>query len=217
MDKESKITIYPSELHTFAYCPRLYFFNIYTPVERPLTQRIRLLLGRVYHYLKGLLASRKGYRVEQTVSTELGSILLRGRPDAYREDDSSVEIVERKSGRGPREGVWLSDMLQVTAYGVMLKGSRDHVVLKVEYRTGTRQSVLDSDKVAYLYKALDDIVLVKKYGIVPYANRSPKRCSKCPYREICEELDKQLYDEDLYEPGAFVAEKGVDKSFRDLA
>lgn len=211
------VVIYPSEIHHFAYCPRQYFFSLYLPQPRPLAERLRLLLGRLYHALLRIPARLRGYRSEETLEARLGGIILRGRPDSYRKQDDTVEIVERKSGRGPRRGVWLSDMLQVTAYGVMLRGESERIVLRVEYRGGrSRSSELDSEKVAILASIVDDIVLVKKHGIVPYANRSPRRCARCPYRSLCEELDRQLDpgDGSLYEPGSQVARRAVDVSFK---
>ena len=77
-------------------------------------------------------------------------------------------------------------------------------------------ATLDSEKVALLISIIDDIVLVKKYGIVPYANRSPRRCARCPYRSLCEELDRELDpgDDSLYEPGSQVAQSAIDNSFK---
>ncbi len=213
MDKEEKLVVFPSEIHKFAYCPRQYFFSLYIPMKPPLLRRLRMLLGTLYHMIKGWVSARKGYRVEERVEKDLGRIRLRGRPDSYRREDGRLEIIERKSGAGPRKGVWMSDMLQVTAYGLMLHSGEDEVILKVEYRSARRISRLDSDKIALLTRIIDDIVLVKKYGIVPYANKSPKRCAKCPYRALCEELDRALPAEELYEPGRIVAEKRIDTSF----
>ena len=221
MDQESRerrpIIVYPSEIHHFAYCPRQYFFSLYLPQPRPLGVKIRLLLGRIYHALLRIPASLRGYRSEETLETRLGDVILRGRPDSYKKQDDVVEIVERKSGRGPRRGVWLSDMLQVTAYGIILRNKGEKIILKIEYRGGkSRSSTLDSRKVTSLISIIDDIVLVKKYGIVPYANRSPRRCVRCPYRSLCEELDRELDpgDGSLYEPGSQVGRGAVDESFR---
>ena len=90
------------------------------------------------------------------------------------------------------------------------------MLLTVEYRSGPRTAELTSERLALLVKAIDEIVMVKVYGIVPYANRSPARCSKCPYRSLCEALDRELDpgDGSLYEPGRWVAERKIDLGFR---
>jgi CRISPR/Cas system-associated exonuclease Cas4 (RecB family) len=109
-------------------------------------------------------------------------------------------------------------MLQAAAYGLILRREEETVILRVEYRRGSRRSMLDSEKVSWLLKVIDDIVLVKKYGIVPYAKRSPRRCAKCPFREVCEKLDNLLSPperEELYEPGHYLGDMGVDESFKE--
>ena len=210
--------IFPSEIHSFAYCPRKYFFQTYLEAKPGLRQRVRMLLGTIYHAIKAFISRRRGYTVETRVERRLGNIVIRGRPDAYRVGENGVvEIVERKSGKGPRKGVWISDMLQVSAYGLVLSGKGERVLLRVEYRSGSRISELDTSKVAFLMDVIRDLVLVKKYGIVPAASRTEAKCSKCPFREVCEELDKVLWSEDLYEPGKNIVETRVDTSFREEA
>ena len=215
MGEESKpVVVYPSEIHKYAYCPRQYFFSLYMPLPAPLHRRIRMLLGRLYHAILGWISRLRGYTTEEHIERKIGNVILRGRPDAYKRSGDVLEIIERKSGRGPKKGVWLSDMLQASAYGFMLRSGRERVILRVEYRSGSRLSELDSDKIGLLFKIIDEIVMVKKYGIVPHPNRSPKRCAVCPYRDVCEELDRVLASEDLYEPGAEISGRATDLSFR---
>jgi len=216
MDKSSEpVVVYPSEIHKFAYCPRQYFFTLYLPQPVPLSRRLRMLLGTIYHIVKAWLSKRKGYAAEERVEKRVGAVLIRGRPDAYRVSEGTIEIVERKSGKGPRRGVWISDALQATAYGFVLYRGTERVLLRVEYRSGSRVGVLDSEKIGLLLRVIDEIVLVKRHGIVPYANRSPARCAKCPYRDLCEELDRELSAENLYEPGSWLSGFPVDRSFAE--
>ncbi len=214
-NKEDIIIVYPSEIHSFAYCPRKYFFSLYMPAIPPFTTRLRMFLGTLFHLIKGVFSKMKGYKIEERIEYSLGNVKLRGRPDAFRKNGTQLEIIERKSGKGPRKGVWLSDSLQVTAYGLMLKGEHEDVLLKVEYRRASRISKLDSEKIGLLMRVLDDIVLVKKHGIVPYADKKPSKCLKCPFKEICDLLDemKDPEGEEIYEPGSYIAEKRVDTSF----
>ncbi|MCE4609858.1 MAG: CRISPR-associated protein Cas4 [Desulfurococcales archaeon] len=215
-NKEDLITIFPSEIHTFAYCPRKYFFSIHIPYKHPLSARVRMFMGTIFHLIKGFFSKRKGYSVEEKIEYRVGNVKLRGRPDAYRVTGNSIEIIERKSGKGPRKGVWLSDSLQATAYGLMLRRNNERVVLRIEYRTAKRISELDSEKIGLLFRVIDDIVLVKKYGIVPYGDRRPAKCSKCPFKELCEALERFEQDigiENMYQPGEYIKEKRIDLSF----
>ncbi len=212
---EDRIVVWPSEAHTFAYCPRLYFFELYLGRERSLWERFRLLIGRVYHYLLGLGDRVRGRRVEEPFEARLGAVTIRGRPDAFEVSEDHLLIVERKSSKPPRKGAWTSDAVQASIYALILSRMYGHpqARIRVEYPGARRESNLDSDKVALVTRLLDDIVLVKYFGIVPKALRSPRKCGKCPFREVCEELDRKLDAEDLYEPGSWLEGRYVDETF----
>ncbi len=201
-ERDGSVVVTPSELRTFIYCPRLYFFERHLGRERGLRERLRLLLGRLFHALKGSLDRLRGYRVEEPFEAELGGVVLRGRPDSYRLDGDVLVVVERKSGRAPRRGVWESDLVQAAAYALGLRASGraswSNARLVLEYRDARREVELGSEVVALLLRAIDDLILVKEYGIVPAARRSRGRCSRCPFRLLCEELDRAL---PLPEPG----------------
>ncbi len=208
-----KIVVRPSEIHEFVYCPRLFFFDTHLGRERTLRERLRLLLGRLYHALLGLPDRLRGRIVEETLEVDLGRVIIRGRPDAYSIEDGLARVVERKSSRPPRRGVWSSDSAQALTYAFML--ARLHGVeaeASVEYPTRRARARLDEEKVYYILRLIDDIVLVKAYGIVPKALRSPGKCARCPFREVCEALDEDL-DVDVYEPGEWLEGKVVDESF----
>ncbi len=218
MEREKIITVYPSEIHEYVYCPRMLFFTHYIGRRRTLRERIRLLLGRLFHLFKSIPDRMRGYHLEEGLQVELGGgVRLRGRPDSYTVDNGEALVIERKSGRGPRRGAWLSDSSQAAAYGFMI--SRRFQVartrLRVEYLAGARESLLDEDKIAQILRIVDEIVLVKRWGIVPYANRTKAKCGKCPFKNLCLEVDEMLAVEgDLYEPGEWLAGRHVDESFQ---
>ncbi len=208
-----KIVVRPSEIHEFVYCPRLFFFDYYLGRERRLGERLRLLLGRLYHALLGLPDRIRGRLVEDTLEVDLGKVVIRGRPDAYSLGDDRALVVERKSSKPPRRGVWSSDSAQALTYAFML--ARLHgveVEASVEYPTRKARTRLDEEKINLIMKIIDDIVLVKAYGIVPKALRSPGKCGRCPFRDICEALDRGL-DVEVYEPGDWLEGRVVDESF----
>ena len=211
-----RITVYPSELHEYAYCPRYYFFHVHIGRKLTLKARFRMLLGRLFHWSKSIPDRLKGRRVEDTIEVAIGSgIVLRGRPDSYEVGDEGVLVIERKSGRGPRKGVWVSDSSQASAYAFMLARLLGvaNARIKVEYATKSRSSSLDEDKITRLLKIIDEIILVREYGIVPYPKRSSRKCAKCPFKDICEEIDHEKI-EDLYEPGAWLKEIDIDETFK---
>ncbi|MEB3806892.1 MAG: CRISPR-associated protein Cas4 [Desulfurococcales archaeon] len=218
MKNSRRIIVYPSELHEYAYCPRFYFFSVHMGRSFTLAERIRLWIGRMLHWIKGLPDRAKGRILEERIEVEVGSnIVLRGRPDSYEVRGDDLVVIERKSGRGPSKGVWVSDSAQASAYAFMLTRllNAKNALIKIEYLSRSRSSTLDEEKVSRLLKLIDEVVLVREHGIVPYAKRSARKCAKCPFRELCYKLDEGLegLDAELYEPGRWLAEVPIDDSF----
>lgn len=202
----------PSEVHKFVFCPRQYFFELHLPRRRGLREALRLLLGRLFHVAKGLSSRMSGYSVERRVETLIGNVRLVGRADAVKREDGVVEVIERKSGRAPRRGAWASDVLQAAIYALILirEEGASEARIKIEYRDKAHSYVLDEDLAAMASRVLDDLILVKYYGIVPYPRRGPKRCASCPFRDVCEKLDEKLKPPgDIVEPGSWLEGIGL--------
>ncbi len=204
---KDKAIIHPSELHSYFYCPRVYFFETHMKKKRGFLKRIRLLLGSIFHYTFRLRDIIKHYSYEIPVETDLGNVIIRGRPDAFKIEENSAYIIERKSSKPPYKGAWISDIMQAAAYGVILIREKDLKNAKIEIRYPNKSRVFDlnSELTSMLFKALDEMILIKYYNILPYAKRG-NRCNKCPYRNECFSLDDELenYINDLIEPGKWV-------------
>ncbi len=204
----------PSSLRTYVYCPRLYFFESHVRRERGLLERLRLALGRLYHVLAGIVDMARGRVVEEPLEARLGDYVFVGRPDAWRVEEGRLVVTERKSGRGPRRGVWLSDAAQAAAYAFMLLRSRvrgaNEATLEVGYAFGgVRRLRLTEDLVDIVLRAAGEMRMVRE-GVVPYAYRVEAKCSICPYRVPCEELDRSLAppeEGEIYEPGSWLASR----------
>ncbi len=150
------------------------------------------------------------------METVIGNVRLRGRPDSYKIIDDKLVIVERKSSRKPKQGAWISDLMQATAYSIILLNRNKERVrdieLEMHYRGGIHKYRVDTDSIHMLLKILDDIIEVKKHGILPVALRSERKCNKCPFREVCYMIDSSnpVNTEELYETGFWlVNEKRV--------
>ncbi len=212
-----RIVVYPSELHEYAYCPRYYFFHTHIGRKPTLREKIRMFIGKLFHFVKGVPDLLRGRRVEETIEVSIGSgVVLRGRPDSYEvRTDREVLVIERKSGRGPKKGVWVSDSSQASAYAFMLARllGVSNASIRIEYATKSRSSKLDEEKITRLLKLIDEIILVREHGIVPYPKRGPRKCARCPFKDICDELDREEIEE-LYEPGYWLKEINIDETFR---
>ncbi len=220
-----RITVYPSEVHEYAYCPRHYFFTLYTKPPRSLIERLRLLAGRLFHAFLGVGDRLRGYRVEETVEAEIGGVRLRGRPDSYSIDGDELTVIERKSGRRPRRGVWASDAMQATAYTVILGSGRGvrRARIIVHYRDGRRVIDVNEDHVTSLLRIVDEIAMVKGYGVMPATVPGSLKCARCKFRDVCSIAEEAVGDHRdlLEEPGAWLRSVRVvdarDASSEDIA
>lgn len=199
-------------MRKIGYCPRLLFFETHLPRRRGLLERLRLLVGRAYHAILSIPSRLRGFKVEEPLEARFGNVLLRGRSDALLVANRVARVIERKSGKAPRGGAWLSDLIQAAAYGLIAvkRGMAENVILEVRYRDGGYSYTLDRVTAAAVLQAIDDAVMIKYWGIVGYPRRSERRCSRCPYRSICWELDERLKppgDGEIYEPGSWIEEE----------
>ncbi|MEM2629305.1 MAG: CRISPR-associated protein Cas4 [Acidilobaceae archaeon] len=201
-----KPVITPSEVRTYTYCPRLYFFEVHVKLGKPLKSKIRMLLGRILHYFREIIARLRGFTVEELIEVDIGPYIMRGKPDYYRVEDGEVFIVEVKSSRGPHTGAWFSDYMQGVAYGFILSRVRRNireVNVEIKYMRSTARIKVNSEHIALLARILDEINIIKVHGILPYPNRSQAKCNRCIYRDICFKLDEYL-EVNIEEPGSWI-------------
>ncbi|MGC9134456.1 CRISPR-associated protein Cas4 [Caldisphaera sp.] len=204
---KTKAVIHPSELHSYFYCPRVYFFETHIRKRKSIATRIRLFFGSIFHYAFRLRDIIKKYSYEIPIETDLGNLIIRGRPDAFKIDKSSAYVIERKSSKPPYKGAWISDIMQAAAYSIILIREKNLKEAKIEIRYPNKSKVfdLDTELVSMLMKALDEMLLVKYSNILPYAKRG-NRCNSCPYKQECFSLDEGLEPDkqELFEPGSWI-------------
>jgi len=196
--------IRPSDLHTFGYCPRLAFFELYMPRRRGLLESLRLALGSLFHVLFHLRDRLTGFASEKNLTLKLNeNVTIVGRADALKLSGGSAYIIERKSSRPPRRGAWVSDVIQASTYGIVVARSLgiSDITVEIRYPTTSRIFKLDSRLTSMALRAIDDYILVKRHGILPAAKRG-RRCLTCPYRDQCFSLDEPSVQ--LEEPGSWL-------------
>ncbi len=200
----SKPVVRASEIRLYTYCPRLYFFETHVKARKPFKILVRMLLGKLLHLVQGVLAKLRGYRVEELLEADVGGVRLIGRPDYYVARGSTAVVIEFKSGYGPRNGAWLSDVMQVTAYATVLaRLGYTSVYGIVRYRRSSYAFKVTSEHIVKLLKLIDDIILVRNHGLVPYPLRSPRKCLACTYKLECFAMDR-MFNVELEEPGSWL-------------
>ncbi|MCX8166214.1 MAG: CRISPR-associated protein Cas4 [Acidilobaceae archaeon] len=188
-----KPLVYPSELRSYVYCPRLLFFEQHMGRRRRLLERLNLFLKKVYHVLLQIPAMLRGFRVEETIELDMGSYVLRGRPDEYKIEGGKLRIIEIKTTKAPAEGAWLSDYLQAAAYAMILmhKEAVKEAYVEVKYMNREVRIQVKEEHLKLVRTAAEEVLAVKE-GIVPFANRSERKCTICPYREVCLVLGDEM-------------------------
>ena len=172
----------PSEIRTFAFCPRLYFFEKHVAkaeelmsIKELIESKIRMTLGKAFHFIVELV--EEGEK-EKGFEATFAWYKVRGRPDIVQND----KVVEVKSSDGPKDGAWYGDYLQASLYAAVF--DKEKVVIK--YRNGERELEPDEEE---LLSVLQLMELVEQ-GYLPPPKRN-KWCSSCPFRELCEALGEE--------------------------
>ena len=193
---DNQIVVLPSTLHQFAFCPRQVFFDYYFKAPKPLSQKIRMWIGKLLHFFHHLL--RRGYVREELLKVgvdEVDGIVLVGKPDCYKVDRDTVILEEFKSSRMPKKpgrfGVlaWESDVVQTLAYAYMLqKAYGMKVFIVIRYIDGATAFDFNEFLCQELLHIIGEYKAMVEHRILPETPRS-RKCSKCQYKELCDILD----------------------------
>jgi len=175
------LKVRPSDLRTMAFCPRLLFFEMHLEKEISLRQRLRMLLGKMWHAIMELLLVQER---EVVIEGEIDGFEISGRADGLKDE----AVIELKSGRAPSDGVWYGDFLQALSYAVLLHKNK----IIVKYRDKEVSMDINEAHKDELVEALRKLSLIAD-GYLPPPKRN-KWCSKCPYKELCEELGDEWDD-----------------------
>ncbi len=167
----------------------------------------------MFHLLFRVSDAAKGLRSEEPLLATIGSVELRGRADAIKVTEKAVHIIERKSSRPPSRGAWISDVVQAASYAIQYaytSGSpRDiDITIEVRYPSARRLFRLTDDIKTMTLRSIDEVSLLKRAGVVPYAKRG-RRCARCPYKGICEALDSGLESQYQDELGLWLRDLNI--------
>jgi len=199
---EKPLVITPSKLHQYVFCPRQVFFDHYIKAPKPLSQRIRMWIGKLLHFIHHLL--KPGYVKEELLKVEVDEIdgvVLVGKPDSYKIDGDTIILEEFKSYRMPRKPnrwdliAWESDVVQALAYAYMLQkihGKKVFVIIR--YIDGATSFEFNELLKLGLLCVIEEYRKMVEYKILPDTHRN-RRCLRCPYREFCDMMDSFKVEE----------------------
>lgn len=190
-----KIVVTASRLHQFVFCGRQVWFDYYIGMKKPLSQRIRMFIGRILHLFHHIF--RFGYEKEKLLGVDIPeyNILLVGKPDSYKVENDAIFIEEFKSTKAPRSinrwglNIWESDMVQSLAYAYILyKLYGKPVMITVRYIDSSVTFSYDEKMETILMLYIEQYKKMIETKILPDVPRN-KRCNSCIYKEICDTID----------------------------
>ncbi|WP_457571430.1 type I-MYXAN CRISPR-associated endonuclease Cas1 [Desulfovulcanus sp.] len=184
-------------LHSLAYCERLFYLE---EVEEIRVADANIYAGRRLH--EELEKGSKKYTLE-LASQELG---LRGKVDYVRTDAGELVIYEHKKGRSNKgKSAWPSDLLQVTAYALLVSEHFERPVkeLRIRYHADNKTVIIPFD----LEKAQEEVLKAVKRARElrsllqrPPVNVPEKLCRTCSLASVCLPEEERFAEEEKEKP-----------------
>lgn len=190
-------------LHALAYCERLFYLE---EVEEIRVADDRVFAGRALH--EEIAREEGETRVFELASASLG---ITGKLDAVRHREGGWIPVEHKRGRaraaarkGAPPGAWPADMLQVSAYGMLLEESLGVPVAegRVRYHANnvTVRVPLDDAARAGVRAAIARARQLRETLERPPVTPNERQCIRCSLAPECLPEEERLADDPGWEP-----------------
>lgn len=190
----SSISITPSEILQYQYCPRFIYFENVLGIPQYEEKSYKVLRGRLLHERKTVenkdYLRKKIGAVAKLLDQYLANELLRGKVDEVLTlADGSMAPLDYKFAEY-KETVFRTHKTQLACYALLIEANfnkpvnRGYLVytrsrnklIEVEITPATKQQVLKSAR---------EIVHIIENNHFPKATRNKKKCLDCTYRNIC--------------------------------
>ena len=190
-------------LHALLYCERLFYLE---EVEEIRVADERVYAGRTLHEE---LASEGGTQV-RTLEMESEILGLVGKTDAIQFRDGSWIPYEHKKGRSVQgakkaeHDAWLSDKVQVTAYGMLLEEMLGCIIPegRIRYHADnvTIRVPLDSEARQLVRDAIQRARVLRNEIVRPPVSSNDRVCIRCSLGPICLPEEERLAVDPEWEP-----------------
>jgi CRISPR-associated protein Cas1 len=178
-------TVRVMALHALAYCERLFYLE---EVEEIRVADEAVFAGRTLH----AELDEPGDIADLTL--ESSTLGIRGRLDALRSRDGTVFPVEHKRGRSRRSqtgaaGAWDTDVLQVSAYALLLEEHLARPVSEARVRyhgdNVTVRVPIDEEARAAVTRAVTRARELARTPVRPPVTTEENRCVRCSLAPVC--------------------------------
>lgn len=188
------ISITPSHIIQYLYCPRFTYFEYVLAIPQYETKNYKVMRGRHLH--DDRLEQNKGYLRRRLGVTGrhddqyLTNGLLRGRVDEVLElQDGTMAPLDYKFARY-EDKIFNTYKTQLYCYAWLIQENFQREV-KRGYLVYTRSKnkvvevPVGEEEIAVVKRAAEEIGEIIGKNFFPRATRSKKRCLTCTYRNIC--------------------------------
>lgn len=190
------ISITPSEVIEYLYCPRFTYFMSYLKISQHEKNRFKVLVGREVHKTKTrinkeYLRKRIGVKdklLEQKLYSKKHH--LHGIVDEvlFLEDGTAASL-DYKFAKY-KDTTFLTHKYQVVMYGLMIADNfnvevnRGYIVY-VRSKNLLKEIKFSNEDFSEVEKILEEIISIIAKGFFPKRTRYKRRCLDCTYRNIC--------------------------------
>ncbi|MCL6596474.1 MAG: CRISPR-associated endonuclease Cas1 [Firmicutes bacterium] len=181
-------------LAEFVFCPRLMYLEW---VEQEFEDSADTVEGRRLHERAdrpeawnpdAVAEDEEAPRRVHSLALSDPDLGLTARLDLTRLEGDEAVPVEYKVGRGPNEGAWPADRVQVAAQALLLRAAGYRCDEAVVYYAGSRRQVavpITDDLVAFVRRAREEMLAAAALPVPPPPLRDSPKCVGCSLAGIC--------------------------------
>lgn len=190
------ISITPSEVIEYLYCPRFIYFMSYLKIPQHEKNRFKVIMGREAHRTKASI-NKKYLRKSIGVKEKLLEQKLYS--DKYKIhgivdevlflDDGTAASLDYKFAKY-KDRTFSTHKYQAVMYSMLIEDNYDISVERafiVYVRSKSLLKQINIDKKMYkeIQVIADEIISIIERGYYPKRTRYKRRCPDCTYRNIC--------------------------------
>lgn len=175
-------------LHALAYCERLFYLE---EVEEIRLADASVYAGRSLHH--ELIQAEEEFAEWATFELCSEKLGLTGKVDSFRRRDGRLIPYEHKKGKPRREGkkvtAWPSDILQVSAYGMLIEEETGQQInegrIRYHAENITIRVPLDDDARQAVINAVARARQLRNSTVRPPVTANDRLCIRCSLAPIC--------------------------------
>ncbi|MEJ6950735.1 CRISPR-associated protein Cas4 [Natronospora cellulosivora (SeqCode)] len=196
MYDKNYISITPSEVIEYLYCPRFIYFMSYLKIPQHESNRFKVIMGREVHKTKAninknYLRKKIGVK-DKFIDQKLYSkkYKIHGIVDEvlFLEDGSAASL-DYKFAKY-KDKTFSTHKYQAVMYSMLIEENFNIRVDKafivyVRSKNLLKEFKIDKNQYSKVKEIIDEIIQIIKKGYFPKRTKYKRRCPDCTYRNIC--------------------------------